>query len=95
VAWDDQLAWLDGMWSQRVRDSYEKGFHGEDGPYAQALRDPFVILQFHTAFIDKAVPEHLRDASRDGLQIFLWQEYKLRFGKVFDWDAFREAYDHA
>lgn len=50
---------------------------------------------FDAALFDHDISSGDRAAIMDSLRDYMWDEYGVDFDDVFDWEAYREAYDNA
>lgn len=75
---DDFSSAEDALWF----DAFGEGF--EDS-HAQAL--------YHAAYFEMEYSGDALQAIRDELKDYLQEYYDIDFDEVFDWEAWREAYD--
>jgi hypothetical protein len=88
MAWDDELK---GNWSPRIRRAWKSAFDVSN----DILVEPFITGMFEVGWLMKDIPDQVRNGARSSLRDYLWRTYRLRLDAVFDWDAWREAYDSA
>lgn len=57
--------------------------------------DQWVQTLYDAALFEHDIASGDRGAILNSLRDYLWDEYGIDFDNVFDWDAYREAYDNA
>lgn len=57
--------------------------------------DSFAQNLYDGALFNHDVSSQDRSAIMNALRDYMWDEYGMDFDDVFDWEAYREAYDNA
>lgn len=57
--------------------------------------DQWIQTLYDAALFEHDISSSDRAAIMESLRDYMWDEYGLDFDDVFDWEAFREAYDRA
>lgn len=70
-------------------------FDSMAGYHPQLYNDQFVQNLYDAALFDYDLSKTDRAAVLEGLREYMWDEYGMDFDDVFDWEAYREAYDNA
>lgn len=61
----------------------------------ELYNDNFAQNLYDAALFDHDISRDDRAAVMDTLRDYMWEEYGVDFDDVFDWEAYREAYDNA
>jgi len=61
----------------------------------ELYNDNFAQNLYDAALFDHDISRDDRAAIMDTLRDYMWDEYGVDFDDVFDWEAYREAYDNA
>lgn len=61
----------------------------------ELYNDNFAQNLYDAALFDHDISRDDRAAVMDTLRDYMWDEYGVDFDDVFDWEAYREAYDNA
>ena len=82
---------MPGEWSD-----IERGLFEDMAAYDPDIIDDHMLQTLYdTAMFDWDICREERDYAYNALVEYLWTEYGLDFEDVFDWEAYREAYDNA
>ena len=65
------------------------------GGYQPFYEDRQLQALYDSALFNHDVSSDDRAAIIEGLRDYMWDEYGVDFDDVFDWEAYREAYDSA
>lgn len=87
--WDDQWENLPDEWSPTESQLFEQFVNGDD------LMENDRLLQalYDEAMFNFDLPHSDRVLILETMRDYVWDEYGIDFDDVFDWEAYREAYD--
>lgn len=89
MAYDDDD--IPFSWSDSEMEFFDDFVGGEP----ELVDDTELQMLFHEALFDRDVTPGDREHFRDDLEEYLWDKYEIDFNEIFDWEAYREAYDAA
>jgi len=70
-------------------------YEGMANDFQPLYNDTMAQNLFDAALFDHDISRGDRAAIMDSLRDYMWEEYGIDFDDVFDWEAYREAYDNA
>lgn len=69
---------------------------GDQGKAYEMLNDEWLQFLYHESLFDR---ENMSTAERanvyESLEAYVLEEYGIDFSEIYDWEAYREAYDTA
>lgn len=89
-AWPEDIGW-----EQITEDYFQSSFMQHSSAETLDKMDSDYVLDhlFETAFFDRDTSYSDRMDARDDVRQYLMDEYGLDIDDVFDWEAWREAYE--
>lgn len=88
---DDFDYFVPNDWYGAEKDLYDSLVNGD--PVLGS--DRTLQMLYDVALFDKDIRPDEREAIMDELVDYLWREYGLDFDDAFDWDGYRDWYEHA
>lgn len=67
-----------------------------NGPLAEQIAsDDWVGFLYHEAMWDFEIPADYRQGAYDAFVDYMEENYGIEWDEIYDWEAYREAYDAA
>lgn len=88
VTQPDFAEMLPAAWSRRSKDMFVDTFGG-DSP---VIRDWAAQELYYRAYFDFTAPTWVKRNARKDLERYMQSTYGVSFNRVFDWEAYKEAY---
>ena len=83
-------------WSDDEARLFDKAIENIGGDLGDQIRDDeWVSFLYHEAMWDFEIPADYRANAYDAFVDYMETNYGVEWDEVYDWEAYREAYDNA
>lgn len=83
-------------WSEDESRLFESAMGEIGGDLAETIKgDEWVSFLYHEAMWDFEIDAHYRSGAYDAFVEYMQVNYGIEWDEIYDWEAYREAYDAA